>query len=96
MDEKLYLKEKGLKQEYEEIIAKEEIFWCQKSRETWLEVGHRNTKFFHNSTKVHRITNIKDSSGGLVKEPKIIADLVVNHFETLLNNFEGSNLNQKN
>ncbi|XP_057870114.1 uncharacterized protein LOC131076796 [Cryptomeria japonica] len=51
MDEPLFLKEKILLTEYEEILAKEEISRRQISRETWLKDGDRNRKPFHNSTK---------------------------------------------
>ena len=35
----------------------EEISWRQKSRETWLKEGDRNTGFFHRMTNAHRRRN---------------------------------------
>ena len=61
--------EKGLRKELEDCLNKEKIYWRQKSRETWLKDGDRNTTFFHNSVKVRRATNkifeIKDMNGVL-------------------------------
>ena len=35
----------------------EEISWRQKSRETWLKEGDRNTGFFHRTANAHRRRN---------------------------------------
>ena len=57
MDECICLKEKDLKLRLEDILDKDEIFWKQTSRETWLKEGDKNTNFFHNSTKIKRANN---------------------------------------
>ncbi|XP_059064717.1 uncharacterized protein LOC131856805 [Cryptomeria japonica] len=96
MDQALFLEEKWLLANYEDILAKEKVFWHQKSREFWLSDGDRNTKFFHNSTKqrrtVNRITKIKTSEGKTIEDPNLITSKVVKYFENILNNWEGSNL----
>ena len=55
----------------------------------------RNTNFFHNSTLANRsfksINKIKDSKGNLTKNPKIISEMIVSHFQNILINLEGSN-----
>lgn len=43
--------------EYEEILAKEEILWYLKSRAKWIEFGDRNTKYFHGVTTIRRRKN---------------------------------------
>lgn len=96
MDEHLFLKEKALLSEYEKTLSNEEIFWKQKSSETWLSDGDRNTKFFHNSTKQRRwvnwISNIKNYQGSILFEPNDIASEAARFFDKILNNIEGSNL----
>ncbi|CAA7031429.1 unnamed protein product [Microthlaspi erraticum] len=56
----------------------EETYWKQKSRNTWLEEGDRNTKFFQACTKSrfsrNRIMSIKDNNGNLYK-----GDIEVGH-----------------
>ncbi|XP_059065840.1 uncharacterized protein LOC131857377 [Cryptomeria japonica] len=89
MDETLFLKDKKLMTDHESILAKEEVFCKQKSRETWLEVGDKNTKFFHNSIRMRRVRNhisrIKLSNGFEVANPIIIAKEVVDFFSLILN-----------
>ncbi|KAL5719042.1 hypothetical protein ACHQM5_011876 [Ranunculus cassubicifolius] len=48
---------KMLQTKLEELPLCEEIFWKQKSRDKWIDVGERNTKFFHATTLCRRKRN---------------------------------------
>ncbi|XP_059068415.1 uncharacterized protein LOC131858937 [Cryptomeria japonica] len=89
IDEAVFLREKKLLTDHESILAKEEVFWKQKSRETWLEEGDKNTKFFHNSVRMRRVINhiskINLSDGSEVANPKSIATEAVDIFSLILN-----------
>lgn len=82
--------------EYEGILAREEIYWKQKSRETWLEDGDRNTIFFHNNVKmkrvVNKITQITNENDHIIMEQNLIAEDATKYFENILNNWEHWNL----
>ncbi|XP_059077956.1 uncharacterized protein LOC131876547 [Cryptomeria japonica] len=88
MDESLFLKEKKLMVDHESIVAKEEVFWKQKSRESWLEAGDKNAKFFHNSVRMRRVRNhilrIKDSNGSKVVNPITIVKEAADFFTLIL------------
>ena len=91
-------KERGLDLEEVEERAKarvdfkswallEEISWRQKSRETWLKEGDKNTRFFHRMANAHRRTNFFKSiciNGRKLDKEVDIKDGLVDTFQNLL------------
>ncbi|KAM6558351.1 hypothetical protein CsatA_027590 [Cannabis sativa] len=69
-----------------------ESMWRQKSRETWLSLGDKNTRFFHAATVIRKrrnsIWSIKDKGGRVWKDKKHIAEIINQHFQEL---FSSSN-----
>ena len=59
--------EDALQSKLSKWLLRSETLWSQKSRELWLKLGDRNTKFFHLSTIIRRKRNnidaIKDEQG---------------------------------
>uniref|UniRef100_A0A803P5V7 Reverse transcriptase domain-containing protein n=1 Tax=Cannabis sativa TaxID=3483 RepID=A0A803P5V7_CANSA len=70
-----------------EALAREEIFWRQKSRVAWLKEGDRCTKFFMASTVVRRRKNfiqaIKNENNEWIRDPTAIAGLFVDKFNNI-------------
>ena len=95
MNNDSYFLEKELLTKQEDILSKEEILWRQKLRERWLDEGDQNMKFFHNSTLYNRaeskISSINNHLSISTDKPSEIAKKIVDHFQKILNNFEGSN-----
>ena len=79
--------EQALQLELIEWLLRSEILWCQKSRELWLELGDKNSKFFHLSTIIQRRNNsidaIKANDGSWIHYPKQIQELFGNYFVNL-------------
>ncbi|XP_060974235.1 uncharacterized protein LOC133039370 [Cannabis sativa] len=67
--------------------SKLESMWRQRSRETWLSLGDRNTRFFHAATVIKKRRNniwvIKDSCGKVWKDRKQVAEVINLHFKEL-------------
>ncbi|KAM6553278.1 hypothetical protein CsatB_014040 [Cannabis sativa] len=67
--------------------SKQESMWRQRSRETWLALGDRNTKFFHTATNIRRRRNsiwaIKDKEGRIWKDKMSIGRVINAHFTEL-------------
>lgn len=59
VDDKRSVK-KGLKMEFNRILALEEVTWCQKSRVQWLKEGDSNTKFFDKMVNARWVINSID------------------------------------
>lgn len=92
MENDIYLKENDFLQQYEDLLFEEEIYWKQKSRETQISEGDRNTKLFHNSTKyrgsVDRFLTIKNERGEIIENSQDLAKEFVNFCQATLNNKE--------
>lgn len=94
----LQSKEKYLRWEIYQTNRKEEESWRIKSWSLWIQVGDRNTTFFHNQTKARRINNpidvIKGEGNVDIEGQDEIKEEAHQHFKILLtkevekNNFE--------
>ncbi|XP_010424324.1 PREDICTED: uncharacterized protein LOC104709399 [Camelina sativa] len=83
----LLAKEDSLLQEFEVALAQEELIWFQKSRETWIVFGDRNTRYFHISTIIRRRRNriemLKNDEGIWISDLKDLEGLVVSYYKML-------------
>ena len=75
------------KDDFKSWALMEETSWRQKSRETWLKEGDRNTGFFHRMANAHRRRNCLKSiniNGRKLDKEAEIKEGLVNAFQNLL------------
>lgn len=79
----------ALKNEYQQILRKEEIMWKQRSKVRWLKEGDYNTKFFHRAAC---FKHKKNFISGLMIEDSFIRDesLIREEFFKFYKNLMGS------
>lgn len=73
--------------QYEKTLLQEEVLWCQRARYKWLQLGDRNTSFFHASTiikkKRNKVEALKDDDGNWVMEEEKLKIMVADYFRRL-------------
>ena len=78
--------------ELNELLLKEEIYWKQRSRVSWMRDGDKNTKFFHAHCSQRRQTNfirgLRDSGGVWHIDKSKMVEIAVDYFRDI---FSSSN-----
>ena len=79
--------EEALQAELAKWLLWSETLWRQKSRELWLKLREKNSKFFHLSTIVRRKRNsvnaIREGNGAWITEGNAIRKRFLEHFKDL-------------
>uniref|UniRef100_A0A803PAX6 Reverse transcriptase domain-containing protein n=1 Tax=Cannabis sativa TaxID=3483 RepID=A0A803PAX6_CANSA len=76
-------------------LAKEELFWKQRSRAIWLHHGDRNTKYFHQKAssrrKKNRIRGLFDNNLKWISSKEEIEKNICDHFQEIFSakDYEG-------
>ncbi len=82
-----------LRREVNVLVEKEEVFWRQGSRVSWLKEGDRNTQFYHacasQRQKTNTILGLRDDHGVWHSAAMAINTIAVDYFHNL---FTSSNL----
>lgn len=77
-------KERALREELDNLLAEEEIYWAQRAKQRWLDLGNRNSRYFHKAATIKRCKNhivcLKNEEGQYVAGSHDIRALFVKHF----------------
>ncbi|KAK8590495.1 hypothetical protein V6N13_057388 [Hibiscus sabdariffa] len=75
------------KREHKSLLDKDEAYWAQRARVTWLTQGDRNTVYFHarasGRRKKNRIRGLFDESGIWTDKQAEVAGVAMRYFSTL-------------
>ena len=73
-----------LSKKMDELLQKQEIYWAQRSRVSWLKHGDKNTKKFHSKATQRRrknhIRGIKNAQGLWVEEIEDVVEVASDYF----------------
>ncbi|KAI9101525.1 hypothetical protein K1719_023769 [Acacia pycnantha] len=87
-----------LTSQIEDAWAKEESYWWQRSRISWLNSGDKNTKFFHTSViqrrQRNKILRLKNDSGVWLEDKEEINKAFSTFYQQLFNSHGPRSLDQ--
>ncbi|KAH1032210.1 hypothetical protein J1N35_044384 [Gossypium stocksii] len=85
----------GIKLELNLEADKEDIFWEQRARTNWLQIGDKNTTFFHRSAsyrkKKNMVKGLENEPRNLVTEFDEISKMAIDYFKDLFSSKEVDN-----
>lgn len=77
----------SLKKDIEEQWKREEVYWWQRARTTWLKAGDSNTSYFHRKTVMRRqqnlVVGLRNLQGEWEESEEGIANMVVDFYSSL-------------
>jgi hypothetical protein len=77
----------AIKQEINQLLLSEELHWRQRSRMVWLEVGDRNTKYFHQYANQRKKTNgiqgFRNEANVWCDSEQQMEDIAVTYFQNI-------------
>ncbi|XP_073153301.1 uncharacterized protein [Henckelia pumila] len=77
----------NIKQRLDFLLAQEELFWKQRSKIFWLQVGDTNSKLFHyyasSCKRKNVIVNLQDDSGQTYSRGRGLHEHILQYFQTL-------------
>ncbi|CAA7019206.1 unnamed protein product [Microthlaspi erraticum] len=83
-----------INQELKEAYKAEEEFWRQRSRQLWLNLGDKNSGYFHAATRGRRARNnisvIEDENGKAVYDKENIEKVITSYFTAMFTSQSGS------
>lgn len=83
--EALLAKEHQLLLQLEDLFKEEELFWAQRAKTKWLQLGDKNNKFFQMQTTIktkrNQILHIKDNIDNWTNDQDHIASVLISAFK---------------
>uniref|UniRef100_A0A803NVQ6 Chloride channel protein n=1 Tax=Cannabis sativa TaxID=3483 RepID=A0A803NVQ6_CANSA len=87
MSSESYYRQKTLQANLDSLLLKEETYWKQRSRIQWLQLGDKNTRFFHkfasNRKRSNRIDSLTSEDGTVCHDPESILSLIQSFYSNL-------------
>jgi hypothetical protein len=83
---------RGLQTEVDELLEQDKLKWRQRAKEHWLQLGDKNTKFFHASATQRKrkteITTVQDIAGRTCATPIAVQEAFTGYFQSIFTSTE--------
>ncbi|XP_074362148.1 uncharacterized protein LOC141702349, partial [Apium graveolens] len=82
-----------VREEYLNLLERQEMYWKQRAKQFWLQEGDRNTRFFHRYASARKnknsIKRLRDANGDWCDTEEGIQGVVTTYFDQLFKSTEG-------